>query len=273
MKQVKINGAEINYTDHGSGEPIVFVHGVLEDYRTWEAQTNRFSKNYRVISYSRRFNFPNKNTEQNNNFSAITESEDLAEFIKQLKPGPVHLTGHSFGGLISLFLTKKYPELVQTLTLSEPALISWLPRLKDGKILYKNFYDQLWNPVKQAFEVNDTQTVLKHILKYFAGEDIIETLPDEVKTQFLVNIPEWHAVVYSSDPFSDFKKEYFEEIKVPVLLLSGGQTLPIIKLTNKELRNTLPDAKSYHLAEGTHDYWITNPAEMGDAVLKFLRSV
>jgi len=62
MKQIKINGAELNYTDHGSGEPVVFVHGVLEDYRTWEAQADRFSKNYRVITYSRRFNFPNKNS-------------------------------------------------------------------------------------------------------------------------------------------------------------------------------------------------------------------
>jgi len=272
MKQVKVNGAEFNYTDKGSGVPIVFIHGGLEDYRTWDAQVDRFSKNYRVIAYSRRFNFPNKNTKQIKDFSAKTEAEDLAALIQQLNLGRVHLVGHSFGGLVSLFLTKNHPELVQTLTLSEPALISWLPKIKDGKILHDNFYNQLWKPVKQAFEINDTLAVLKHTLIYFAGEDILDKLPGEVKTQFLVNIPEWHAIAYSSDPFSDFKNEYFKEIKVPTLLLSGGQTLPILQLTNKELRSTLPNASLYNLPEATHDYWLTHPGQMGDAILNFLQT-
>jgi len=38
MKQIKINGAELNYTDHGSGEPVVFFYGVFEVYRKWGAQ-------------------------------------------------------------------------------------------------------------------------------------------------------------------------------------------------------------------------------------------
>jgi non-heme chloroperoxidase len=272
MKQVKINEAEFNYIDKGSGVPIVFIHGGLEDYRTWDAQVERFSKNYRVITYSRRFNFPNKNTKQLKEFSAKTEAEDLATLIKKLKLGSVHLVGHSYGGLIALFLSKNHPELVQTLTLSEPALISWLPSLKDGKILHDNFYNQLWKPVKQAFEIKDTIAVLKHTLKYFAGEDILDQLPEEVKTQFLVNIPEWHAIAFSSDAFSDFKKDYFKEIKIPTLVLSGGQTLPILQLTNKELRNTLPNAELYYLPEATHDYWMTHPSEMGDAVLNFLQT-
>jgi len=96
----------------------------MADYRTWDAQIDTFSKNYRIVTYSRRFNFPNQNTKEVKEFSAKTEAEDLASLITQLKLGPVHLVGHSFGGLISLFLVKQHPELVRTLTLSEPALIS-----------------------------------------------------------------------------------------------------------------------------------------------------
>jgi len=268
----KVNEAILNYTDKGSGEPIVFIHGGLEDYRTWDAQIDRFSKSYRVVTYSRRFNFPNQNTKEVKEFSAKTEAEDLAALIIQLNLGPVHLVGHSFGGLISLFLIKKHPELVRSLTLSEPALISWLPDIAGGKILYDNFYNQLWKPVKHAFDTKDTLAVLRFTLIFFAGEDILDKLPPEVKTQFIVNIPEWHSIAYSPEAFPDFKKEYLKDIKVPTLLLSCGQTLPMLQLTNKELKSGLPNAKQYHLDEGTHDYWVTHPQQMGQALLRFLQT-
>ena len=272
LKQVKVNGAVFNYIDKGNGEPIVFIHGGLEDYRTWDAQIDTFSKSYRIVTYSRRFNFPNQNTNEVKEFSAKTEAEDLAAIIIKLKIAPVHLVGHSYGGLISLFLIKQHPELVRSLTLSEPALISWLPDIAGGKILYDNFYNQLWKPVKQAFEIKDTLAVLKQTLIYFAGEDILDKLPPEVKTQFIVNIPEWHSIAYSPDAFPDFKKEYLKDIKVPVFLLSGGQTLPMLQLTNKELKSVLPNAQQYHLDEGTHDYWVTHPQQMGKALLRFLQT-
>ena len=272
LKQVKVNGAVFNYIDKGNGEPIVFIHGGLEDYRTWDAQIDTFSKSYRIVTYSRRFNFPNQNTNEVKEFSAKTEAEDLAAIIIKLKIAPVHLVGHSYGGLISLFLIKQHPELVRSLTLSEPALISWLPDIAGGKILYDNFYNQLWKPVKQSFEIKDTLAVLKQTLIYFAGEDILDKLPPEVKTQFIVNIPEWHSIAYSPDAFPDFKKEYLKDIKVPVFLLSGGQTLPMLQLTNKELKSVLPNAQQYHLDEGTHDYWLTHPQQMGNALLSFLQT-
>ncbi len=272
LKQVKINDVEINYIDKGTGDPVVFIHGGLEDYRTWDAQIDTFSRNHRIITYSRRFNFPNKNTKKLKGFSAKTEAEDLAAFITQLKLGPVHLVGHSYGGLMALFLTKQHPELVRTLTLSEPALISWLPDLAGGQVLHDNFYTQLWKPVKQAFETDDTLAALKHTLIYFAGEDIFDKLPPEVKTQFIVNIQEWRSIAYSPDPFPDFRREYLSGINVPVLLLSGGQTLPLLQLTNKELERVLPGAHQFHLAEATHDYWLTHPQQMGNAVLNFLQT-
>lgn len=272
LKQVKVKDAEFNYTDKGTGDPVVFIHGGLEDYRTWDAQIDTFSRNHRIITYSRRFNFPNKNPKKLKGFSAITEAEDLAAFITQLKLGPVHLVGHSYGGLIALFLTRQHPELVRTLTLSEPALISWLPGLAGGKVLYDNFYNQLWKPVKQAFETDDTVAALKHTFIYFAGADIFDKLPPEVQTQFIVNIQEWRSIAFSPDAFPDFRREYLEGIKVPVLLLSGGQTLPLLQLTNKELERVLPAAKKYHLAEATHDYWITHPQQMGNAILHFLQT-
>ena len=44
VKSVFINGDSIYYIDIGKGEPVVFVHGAVGDYRTWGAQMDNFPK-------------------------------------------------------------------------------------------------------------------------------------------------------------------------------------------------------------------------------------
>ena len=55
------DGIRLHYEERGHGAPIVFVHGSLSDYAYWQQQIEPFSVNYRVIAYSRRYNFPNTN--------------------------------------------------------------------------------------------------------------------------------------------------------------------------------------------------------------------
>jgi non-heme chloroperoxidase len=51
------NGApiEIHYEDHGSGQPVVLIHGYPLDGNSWERQERELLANgHRVISYDRR---------------------------------------------------------------------------------------------------------------------------------------------------------------------------------------------------------------------------
>jgi hypothetical protein len=62
---------ELHYFERGQGEPVVFVLGALDDYRAWNAQISPFAEHFRVIAYSRRYNFPNKNAGSPVDHSAI----------------------------------------------------------------------------------------------------------------------------------------------------------------------------------------------------------
>ena len=104
------------------------VHGGLEDYRTWSPQLAPLAaSHYRAIAYSRRYNFPNRNaTRDAANYSAQVDADDLAMLIEQLQLGPVHLVGHSYGAVGALLFATENPELVRTLTLSEPPVMGWV---------------------------------------------------------------------------------------------------------------------------------------------------
>ena len=40
------NGVELHYIERGEGVPVIFIHGGLEDYTTWEDQARAFGESY-----------------------------------------------------------------------------------------------------------------------------------------------------------------------------------------------------------------------------------
>nr|QNO54246.1 2-succinyl-6-hydroxy-2,4-cyclohexadiene-1-carboxylate synthase [Methanosarcinales archaeon ANME-1 ERB7] len=45
---------ELYYEAHGDGEPIIFVHGWMDDCSAWDSQIEFFAKKYNVIAYDHR---------------------------------------------------------------------------------------------------------------------------------------------------------------------------------------------------------------------------
>ena len=58
VKTIEINGYDMAYKESGSGVPIVLIHGLVSDYRSWDASVPDFSKTYRTIAVSLRHNYP-----------------------------------------------------------------------------------------------------------------------------------------------------------------------------------------------------------------------
>jgi len=54
--------------------------------------------------------------------SLATHASGLAAFFQQLRIGPVHLVGTSYGGAVALVLAVQRPDLVRSLSVNEPAL-------------------------------------------------------------------------------------------------------------------------------------------------------
>ena len=270
LTRVRVNGVDLHYLEIGKGVPIIFVHGGLDDYRMWEAQLKPFSQRYRVIAYSRRYNYPNNNPHIRPDHSAVVEADDLAALIKKLKLGRAHIVGHSYGALTALFLAVRYPELVRTLVLAEPPVLRWAQEKPEGSALFTEFMDNLWTPAGEAFRRGDKEQALRMTVKYFAGEGVFDQVPEAQREYWKGNLREWQALTTSRDAFPALSREDVKRIKAPALMLSGEQTLTIHKFVDGELQPLLLNGERVVISNASHDMWSEQPEACRQAALAFL---
>jgi len=99
VKVGKENSADIElyYEDHGSGDPVVLIHGYPLSGASWEKQVPvLLSSGHRVITYDRR-GF-GQSSQPTAGYNYDTFAEDLHKLITHLKLRNFALVGFSMGG-------------------------------------------------------------------------------------------------------------------------------------------------------------------------------
>ena len=98
------------------------MHGGIGDFDSWAPYLPYFKSSYRVLSYSRRYNYPNQNRSIGEAYSCFVDAEDLAGFLRQIEPRRPHIVASSYGALVALAFAIDYPGLLRSIVLVEPPL-------------------------------------------------------------------------------------------------------------------------------------------------------
>ena len=203
--------------------------GQLGDYRTWGAQMDTFSKNHRVIAYSRRFAYPNKQMINDSaDYSVTPHAKDLAEFIKALNLEPVHLVGHSYGAFTALLTTIDHPDLVRSLMLGEPPAISLLENVPGGDTILNNFVTKVSMPTAEAFKNNNNEKAVHIFVGGVMGDSsFVSEMPAQARETMMDNTLELRGFGFTKNLFPPITCDDLRKIKTPVLLLQGDRS-PIL---------------------------------------------
>ena len=272
LKTLEINDYTINYLDIGKGDPVVLVHGTVGDYRVWGEQMDAFTKNHRVIAFSRRFAYPNKQViNDSTDYSVTAHAKDLTQFIKTLNIGAVHLVGHSYGAFTSLLTALEHPELVQSLTLGEPPVMSLLQNVPDGGAIGHDFVTNVFIPTAEAFKNNND----KKAVEIFIGGVLADSLyfsqaPQQQKDIMMDNLLELKAAVSTENLFPPLVCDDIKTLKMPVLLIKGDRSPKILTVIIDELDSCLDNNVLAILPNSSHGLEFQNPIEFNKIVLDFI---
>ena len=272
LKRVLINGDSIHYVDVGNRDPIVLVHGVMGDYRTWEAQMDDFSRNNRVIAYSLRGGYPNKQPlDSTVNYSLSQNTNDLIELLKALKLGPVHLVGHSSGAFAALLATIEHPELVRSLILGEPPVMSLLKSVPGGDTLEANFGKMVF-PAGGKFKNNEDEKAAEIFVNTVMGDSqYFAEHPQRIKEIMMANIVQLKgSMIYPKSGFPDITCDDLRKITTPVLLVTGDKSPLFFTSVINELDRCISNSEKATLRNASHGLEYENPVEFNEVVLGFI---
>jgi len=113
--EITHKGSRIFYTDQGSGEPILLLHGFLENSTMWDFLLPSLAKTYRIICIDL------LGHGKSECLGYVHTMDDFSEVVlsvmSELHLNQSILIGHSMGGYVGVAFAKAYPEKVKALCL------------------------------------------------------------------------------------------------------------------------------------------------------------
>jgi len=266
-----VRGTQLALLEQGAGEPILFVHGALGDYRFWRDVATALSHDYRTITYSRRAHFPNSWPDDYAACDAGLHAADMAALIDSLDLGPVHLVAHSIGGVAALVMAMRRPDLVRSLVLGEPPLLSWLRGTSEGDELLASHTKQATHPARAAFQRGDSEEGVRRFLDGVLGPGAFDRIPPAVRGPLLDNAAELGVQVATSPEvlFSSLQPDDLGQLQAPLLLLRGERSPRMFGLVITTLQAAVPHSEVALIPGVSHD--LTNPPVVVETIRDFLR--
>jgi non-heme chloroperoxidase len=261
---------QIYYEDHGSGDPVVLVHGYLLDGHSWEKQEAALlNAGCRVITYDRR-GF-GSSSRPSVGFNYDTLSADLHMLVNELDLHEVTLVGFSMGtGEVTRYLAAYGSGRVKAAALLAP-LPPFLLRTGDNpQGIHHSVFDEFMADISA-----DRPAATKTYLDKFYNIDLLGG--SHVSDQAWQN--SFHVAIRASAKatldcvsawLEDFRGD-LARIDVPVLVVQGShdRVLPP-EATGNRLPALLANSRHIFIEGGPHAIIWTHADQVNQALLDFI---
>jgi non-heme chloroperoxidase len=262
---------ELYYEDHGTGTPVVLIHGYPLSSRAWDKQVPvLLEAGHRVITYDRR-GFGGS-SQPASGYDYDTFAADLDTLLAKLDLTDVTLVGHSMGtGEVTRFLGTYGSVRVTRGVLVSP-IPPFLLHTDDNP---EGLPGSLFDGFVQAAGA-DTPAWMKGFLENFYNRDVLGgTLVSDQAFQASWNVATaasaTAAVACIPTWETDFRAD-LDKIDVPMLVIQGDadRILPFPN-TGKRLPGLIKDMQLVVIEGGPHAIAWTHTDQVNTALLNFLK--
>jgi non-heme chloroperoxidase len=265
------NSIHLYYEDHGSGRPVVLIHGYPLNGHSWEKQQSALlDAGYRVIAYDRRgFGWSSQPT---TGYDYDTFTADLNVLMEQLDLRDAVLVGFSMGtGEVTRYLHRYGSDRVRKAVL----LASVPPFLLKTADNPEGVDASVFDGIKAAIDA-DRYAYLADFLNNFNNVDTFRgsRISDHAwQAQFQVAAASSaYATRACVDTWLTDFREDVGAIDVPVLAMQGtaDRILPF-ESTGKRLPPLMKDVRLVPVEGGPHNIAWTHHEVVNPELLAFLR--
>ncbi len=261
---------DLYYEDHGSGKPVVLIHGYPLSGASWEKQIAvLLAAGHRVITYDRR-GF-GKSSQPTTGYNCDTFAEDLHKLLTQLELRDFALAGFSMGGGEVARYIGKYGSRGVSKAVFISAVPPFLLKTPDNP---EGVDGSVFKGIKEAI-ASDRYAFFTEFFKNFYNTDLLlgkrvseqtvqaswNLAAGSSATASLACVPTWHE---------DFRQD-LTRVDVPTLVIHGDadRILPI-SASGIRTAKLIKGARLSVVKDGPHCITWTHADEVNRELVSFL---
>ena len=261
LKYLSYRQGQIAYRETGTGQTLFFLHGMNGNSKSWENLFYSLSSSFRVIAWDAP-SFGGSDVFGDN----IEEYKNAAKaLIETLKLKKIILIGHSMGGLIASQLAYDNDVSVSGLILSSTHLGFGC---KKGEPLMERYANRLKTFSTKLSDIDYAMERAKRNTPEGTSESVIKFLANVALDIRKESIRDGGRMSQEADNTNICK-----DLKVPVLILSGGKDTVISTEMHASLIAALPRAHKVVFPKAGHASFAEYPDQFNYQVTKFAKKV
>lgn len=264
VRAVQVGRFRFVYTDGGTGQPVLMLHGFAGDKDHWTRMAAGLTETYRVVAPDLPGHGENDRL-TDEKYSIPLQAQRVHAFAQELKLEKFHLVGSSMGGAIAAYYASEYPEDLLSLTLIDAAGVQSPEKSETTLALEKGY-----NPLLVENEAD-----FDRFLKFTTVKP--PYIPGSIKAYFaqraVANRP------FNDQIFRDIKGEAgsvekrLPMIKAPTLIIWGDTDRVIHPSAAQVFARAIRGSRVVILKECGHGPMVERPEETAAIYNAFLKDL
>lgn len=247
----------IEYDETGEGPTVVLVPGSCSTGAAWRPLIAQWNGRYRCVTTCL-LGYGGTAERRRDDDPDITPGAEIIEAVIRRAGAPVHLVGHSAGGLAALAVALRAPELLLSLTILESPVPEILRACGD-EVNYRAFR-QMTDGYFAAFRAGQKDAI-GSMIDFYGGDGTFASWPQKVRDYAIattdVNIRDWAcAYGWALTP------ALLSRVTTPTLVVYGETSHPAAQRANELLGQLIPDARTVLLWGAAHFMIATHPRDL-----------
>src|SRR5262249_13431493 len=192
----------------------------------------------------------------------IAQEAEVVETVIRRAGHPVHLVGHSFGGLVALAVALRRPDLLRSLTILEAPAPEILRRF--GEENHYQSFRQMSSAYVSAFQAGQSDAIAA-MIDFYGGPGTFAAWPQRVRDYAIgttaANLMDW-SCAYGFD----LTPALIARVSAPTLVAYGELSHPAPKRANELLGRSIRGGRVTVIGGAAHFMIATHAGEVAELI-------
>ena len=247
----------VDYDESGTGSTVVLVPGSCSTGAAWRPMLAHWPRGFRCVTTSL-LGYGGTAERRSAGDTDISHEAEAVEAVIRRAGCPVHLVGHSFGGLTALVVALRRRVSLLSLTIAEAPAAEILRPLAEYRhyLAFRNMTDNYF-----LAHYGGDRNAIEQMIDFYGGVGTFAGWPQRVRDYAVettpVNLLDW-ASVYGFE----LSPALLATVKIPTLVLWGEASHPAAKRANELVARCIPNAAIAEIAGAAHFMIATHAREI-----------